>query len=556
VIRQALALLAMQRALTVRSWTRGKTLAAFLGLAMLLLGCAGAAGLSVALWHLAANLLEDRPAMLRLAAFDLLTLLFLFLSAWGLLMDMQRGDLLDLRRLLHLPLSPRLLFGVNYLYSLLSPALLFFAPGCVALATGLAAWAGPAAWQALPLGAPFFLMVSAWTYHARGWLAILLQDRRKRRLFAVLLPVVAILLSQVPAFASYWLEEQSFDWRRLLDDPVWTTRVVRVNQYFPPFWLPLGLHAALAGDVARVAWCGAGMASLGGLGLLLGYRTTLRYHRAGGNPGGTGSATRGTKGRAMTALPLPLLPRDTAALTLTFLLDFARHPAVRSQMIMPPLMTLLLCAGIVMRRGESLPEWSAGAAPLFVLLLPFLGSTMMFFNLFGTDIRGFRGLVLLPAARGRILLAKNLALFPFVSLQCVFVLGIAALATGAPPATLGLQLLHVPAAYLLFCVLGNLLSVLAPSPLSRDALRATGGRLMLMARGVAYAALAALALSPSMALLGMAARAQDTPPFVWWGTAALAAAALLLYRLTLTFTGDLLTAREQAILATLARDGA
>lgn len=558
MIRQALALFALQRTLTLHSWTHGKTLAAFFGGALFLLGCVAASGVSYVLWRLGAEFSQERPSLMVLAALDALVLAFVFITLWGLLIDLQRNDLLDLRKLLFLPLPPGLVFGINFLYSMLGPALLFFAPGSVALAAGLAQAHGSHAWGIVPLAVLFFLMVSAWTYHARGWMAILLQDRRRRRVFVVAIPIIAILLSQVPAFATFYLEDSGLRWSDLAENPVWASRLHTANLVFPPLWLALGAHAVLAMNFERAAWCGIGMALVMLMGLAIGYRTTVKYYRAGGAMGGPAIKARQSRWRPLTARALPVFSSDTGAMAAAFFLDFARHPAVRSQLIMPPLMTVLLCAGFLMRRGDAVFDWGAGATPLFVLLLPFLGSTMMFFNLFGTDVRGFRGLVLLPAARHRILLAKNLALFPFVAVQCLMVMGIATVMTGAPASAFALQLLHVPASYALFCVLGNFLSVYAPSPLSRDALRATGGRLLLMVRGMGYALLAGLALAPSMTLLSLSASAQwagsAQPSFVWWSSAALALGALVLYRMLLVYAGDLLTAREQAILVTLTRE--
>jgi ABC-2 type transport system permease protein len=556
--RQIWGLLALQFTLTLRSWSHGKTIAAFLGLAVFLLLCAFSTALSLGLWSLGAKLLPTLDPLRTLAFFDALVLTFLLITLWGFLVDLQRNDLLDLRKLMHLAVSPALVFTINYLYSLLSPAILFFLPGSIALTLGLHTAHIPGAWRILPLAAAFYFMASAWTYHLRGWLAILLQSRRARRALAVLIPAIVLPLSQLPTIINIIAPGSRVeDWQRLLDDPLWAQRIEQASALLPPLWLGIGARAAIAGD-PRLVWAATtGMLLAAAAGLLLGYRATLRYYRSGGAASGGGTATRTRHRTPLTARRLPFLSTDTTTMTLAFLLDYARHPAVRSHLIMPPIMTIVICASAMARAKVGGTTW-ASTTPMVVLMLPFLGSSMLLFNIFGTDIRAFRALVLLPTPRHRILLAKNLALFPFVGLMCVAVLSIAALLTGAPPRALALQLAHIPAVYALYCVAGNFLSVFSPASLSRDALRGQGGRLLLMLRGLAYALLSALLLAPTMSLLTIDAYAHQgytgLDGLALWGTAALLPATLILYRATLTYTGDLLTTREQRILAKLTRE--
>lgn len=556
--RQVWGLLALQYTLTLRSWSHGKTVALFLGMAVFALMAAFSLGLSVGLWSVGLKVLPALDAARRLALFDGLVLAFLMVTLWGFLIDLQRNDLLDLRKLMHLPVSPALVFTINYLYSLPSPALLFFLPGSVALALGLRQAGEPQALWVLPLAAAFYFMASAWIYHLRGWLAIALQSRRARRLLAVLIPAIVLPLSQLPTILNIVApDSRAKDWERVLDDPLWMARMEQVSAALPPFWLAVGARGALAGDL-RLAWATmGGMVLAGCVGLLLGYRATLRYYQRGGQ--GTSAVTGAKANRRvpLTARKLPFLAHDTSAMTLAFLLDYARHPAVRSHLIMPPIMTILLCASAVTRERVSDSIWTSNT-PMIVLMLPFLGSAMLIFNLFGTDVRAFRGLVLMPAARHRILLAKNLALFPFVGSMACVVLAIAAAITQAEPRAIALQAFHIPAVYALYCVVGNLLSVYAPAPLSRDALRGQGGRLMLMFRGLAYAALSALLLAPTMTLLTVDAYArhgaEGLESTALWGSVAFFVAAIVLYRAVLVHTGDAFTAREQRVLAKLMKE--
>lgn len=560
MMRQVWGLLVLQLTLTLRSWSHGKTVAAILGAGVFLLFCTLSVAVSVGLWSVGMKVLPALDATRTLALFDTLVLVFLSVTLWGFLIDLQRNDLLDLRKLMHLPVSPALVFSINYLYSLLSPALLFFLPGSAALALGLEAGGVAGAWNILPLAAAFYFMASAWTYHLRGWLAILLQSRRARRVLAVLIPAIVLPMSQLPTILNIVAPDSRIeDWQRLLDHPAWALRLEQASAALPPFWLALGARGAILGDSRMVAATCGGMLLVACVGLLVGYRATLRYYQRGGNAGAGGASKRTGSRIPLTARRLPLLATETAAMTLAFLLDYARHPAVRSHLIMPPIMTIVVCASAMTRAKVGGSEW-ASTTPMFVLMLPFLGSSMLLFNIFGTDIRAFRGMVLLPTPRHRILLAKNLALFPFVGIMCVVVMCLAAFITGASPRALALQLVHIPAVYALYCVAGNFLSVLSPAALSRDALRGQGGRLLLMLRGLGYAALSGLLLAPTMTLLTVDAYAHrgytGLDSVALWGSAALIAASFILYRAMLVYTGDLLTAREQRILATLTRESA
>jgi hypothetical protein len=560
MIRQAWGLLALQCTLTLRSWSHGKTIAAITGLAFLIIGCVGAAAVSLGLFTLGSQFIPRFTPVQTLAVLDALVIAFLLVTLWGLLIDIQRNDLFSLQRLLHLPLSPTLVFVVNYLYALLGPATLVFVPGSIALAAGLATARGPQAWLIVPLAAAFYFMASAWVYHARGYIAILLQDKRRRRVLAVLVPAVVILLSQAPTFVRLaGGDRDDMDWRALLDNPLWVQRLEAANTYVPPLWLAHGARNILAGEYTQALLAGAGMCAFGLLGMALGYRATLRHYLTGASPHGARKASaQGDQRPPLTARSLPIVATETGVMACAFFLEYARHPTVRSQLVMPPIMTIVICASAMARSNPDTVEWTGASMPLFLIALPFLGSTMLLFNIFGADVRGFRGLLLLPAPRHRILLAKNIALFPFMILLCTLVLAIAAAMLRTPWPDLLLQALHIPIAYLLFCVVGNVISILLPMPLSRDALRGQGNRLILMVTGLAYALLAAVILAPTMMLLAAQGFARLTDshlaPIAWWSTAALAAATLILYRATLTYTGDLLTAREKQILASLLRE--
>ena len=86
----------------------------------------------------------------------------------------------------------------------------------------------------------------------------------------------------------------------------------------------------------------------------------------------------------------------------------------------------------------------------------------MMSNVFGLDRNGFRALVLLPTRRHHILLAKNLAFSPFVAVTPVAMLIALKFFVRLPWEAFLAGLLQAGVAFLLFSLMCNLLSILAP----------------------------------------------------------------------------------------------
>ena len=108
-------------------------------------------------------------------------------------------------------------------------------------------------------------------------------------------------------------------------------------------------------------------------------------------------------------------------------------------------------------RGPSgLPEsWRGFAATAIAAMAAFCIAPMMS-NIFGLDRNGFRALVLLPARRDYILLAKNLSCAPFAALIAVVLLGAVKFVARLPWEPVLGGLLQAGGAFLMFCLLGNM----------------------------------------------------------------------------------------------------
>src|SRR3954453_21816168 len=111
--------------------------------------------------------------------------------------------------------------------------------------------------------------------------------------------------------------------------------------------------------------------------------------------------------------------------------------------------------------------------------------------------------------------------------------------------------------YLIFCVLANWLSILAPMPVAAGTLKPPHLRAVPLLLHLAFLFLFPLALAPTLLPLGVEAALHE----LGWARAvplclplslAECAALVFLYRLALTWQGGVLQAREQKILETVA----
>ena len=98
-----------------------------------------AVGLSVGLFVLGVFVeLEKEQALPVLAITDALVFFFCIIWLVSILAEVQRSDVVDLRKMMYLPVSLRSVFIINFAFSLLTPAgVLFVIPG-MAFVAGLA----------------------------------------------------------------------------------------------------------------------------------------------------------------------------------------------------------------------------------------------------------------------------------------------------------------------------------------------------------------------------------------------------------------------------------
>lgn len=566
MLGQSWALIVLKFRLMRTMWTGAHTVSLLLTVLTMLAFFAIAIAAGIALFFLGWVGLPRRDAIVALGILDALVVFYLFFWAAGLMMELQRSEVIDLRKFLFLPISPRLIFLLNFVASLLGPGLLFFVPAASGLILGLTLRYGPqvALWG-MPLAISFFLMLSAWAFYARGWLAMMMMDKRRRRLILTLLPIVFVVLGQVPGLMAGALRPKDDGGPPAIDLGISGDQLrvatVQANKVLPPAWLAYGLWSAAHGNPqgAAAAIAGCGMVTV--LGLALGYRSTLRLY-AGGRSGKRKEASRGPVRSPLTARQWPGLDPDTAALASASFLSYLRHPNIRMMVLMPLCMGALFLfmfrSGIY---GEALPDtiFQSEWTPIVIVVWPFFNFSYVLFNIFGIDRESFRGLLLLPTPRYKILFAKHMGLFPFVGGLSLAFVSLGALLLDLSASITAISAMQVVQLFLLYAILGSFTSIYFPHAIGWGGLRNSNARVLTMCVGILSAALLGVLMLPTTVCLFI-----DRYAAAQWGyegfslgaitSAGLLGLTILGYRAAMGHMGDLLYLRETQMLDRLLRD--
>ena len=185
----------------------------------------------------------------------------------GLLLEVQRNDIIDLRRLLHLPVSLRMIYLINFRGLTGRPAAC-----CCPCRARWRCWRGldrpattmeailapwrpwflphPVVWCGALLFACFALMLAAWAHYLRGMLAIVMENKRWRRVVMTLIPVTFIVLGQLPGLLSQLLHARQYQGGAPLDEGALMQGLVWGHLAFPPAWLSMGLWALVRGGLS------------------------------------------------------------------------------------------------------------------------------------------------------------------------------------------------------------------------------------------------------------------------------------------------------------------
>jgi len=558
--------------LSRNQWSRGGSLNAALTLVVvgagLLIGIFGGIIGLVA----GAFLLGKVSPEVLLGVWDAIVLAFLFLWMIGLVSDIQRSETIDIRRMLHLPISLRGVFVVNYLASHLTPSIILFLPGMLGLSLGLVFGRGASMLAMLPLVLGFVFMITAWTYCLRGWLVTLMMNPRRRRAVIAGVTFTFILITQLPNFLgnvvfshdrrrpqateSIPVDEPNAPSGRPREKVVVGNAVLVAHKIVPVLWVGNGAMALASGSVWPATLGTLGMFGLGALGLRRAYQSTVRFYQ------GRVRIKRSERKREAAPIAsggtflerqLPGVPDDAAALALAFFRSLTRASEVKMMLATNFLMMLFFGAMILVRRSSAIADEMKPFFATGAVVFTFFGLVQLMFNLFGLDRGGFRALVLLPVPRRHILLGKNLAFLPVAAGIGLILLVVIKFALHVSLVVIFAGLLQLLAAFFLLSMLGNLASVLVPHRIAPGSLKPTKmsavTTLLIFATRLLFPiAMVPIFVAPGLGLLFSRAGWGSAAPTDFVVSLVVLGVLALLYWISLDPLGDLLQRREKQIL--------
>jgi len=527
-------------------------------------------------------------ALVMLPLWDAIVFVFLLFWTVGVLTEIQRSESIDLARLLHLPVSLRQVFGLNYAISHFTLSLIVTLPAMFGLVLGFAVRLGP---RLLLLGAlvlAFVLAITAWSYCLRGWLAGLMTNPRRRRAVLVGITMTVILGAQLPNLLlnSPWGRKKLNLPNRHATPPAppsshaapsaptprpaqrgippeaWE-RIARAHLWIPLGWPAYGAKTLVEGrlgpTVAATLVCGL----ICCWGLLRAYHITLRSYTS-ADPGSPTPRTTTARARPP-ARPriihwrLPFVADEVSALAFACLRSLLRAPEVKMMLFMPVLF-LLIFGSLVFSSNRQMPPavlqaFTGTGLVCFVLF----SSTQVLTNQFGFDRDAFRVLVLLPTPRRRILLGKNLAFAPIIGGVGLLALAVAGVALRLAPLHLLSSACQLAAGFLLCTLIGSFFSMLAPyrfgaGSLKPTKLSATTTFQVFLGSLASWAVLVPLAIPGGAQLLQASLGWLPWLPVHLLLSILLLAAAWALYLAALPALGRMLDQREQAILQAVTQE--
>ncbi|MCC6202527.1 MAG: ABC transporter permease [Gammaproteobacteria bacterium] len=420
------------------------------------------------------------------------TAFYLLFALVGLLSDLQQSDALSLRRLLHLPMTARGAFLVNYAVTCLGLNTLVCGGAMLGLSLGLWLEVGTAAALLLPLSGAFFVMMTALVHQFRGWLASMVISPRRRQTLTVIVSGVFIVILMLPsawvslnkarrpeavaqqsnAGAERVQREAGPDRhrRRMSAEDIFVlqARVRLATAILPPGWLAYGAASSMERRVVPALGCLSGMILIGLWSLGRSYRTTLRMYQ------GHFIATPDARATSPTPAPrrdhrerswnwrFPVGLEPAAGVAAASFRILLRRPEMKLTLLVP-LMMLVLFGGMARLREAAIGDYGGalramvGAA--FMLLMSVL---YLMTNQFAFDRAGFRAFVLAPLRRREVLLGKNLALFPFAAALMLLAVGFCHWLAPLRLDHLAAVCVNIVAIYLVNCMIGNALSIGLP----------------------------------------------------------------------------------------------
>jgi hypothetical protein len=522
--------------------------------------------------------LRDATPAVMMTVWFAVTAFFLFFWMIGLLTELQRSETIDLQKLMHLPVALGQMFTVNYLVSHFSLSIILNVPLMLGLGIGLAISRGPEMILLLPLTLSMVVMITAWTYCLRGWLATMMTNPRRRRTVIMCISLAFILLAQGPnLYFNVFQKHGSFGQNatpeerqrqyqeRAASSQKMFDNLVAAEGFVPPLWLPVGARALAEGNPLPALLGTLGCLGIATLGLFRAYRSTLRFYHS--ETGGK-AAVKISNGPKKVFVPrdktkkeflersIPFAPEQSAALALATLRSLLRAPEVKMAWATSFIVTIVVGASFLLRATTNLPD---SVKPFFAtgsVVFPVFFLAQFFANQFGFDRDGFRALMLSPADRRLILLGKNLAALPVAATFGTLLIALTATRLHLPPLTVLATLFQFVSVLFMAGVAGNLLSILVPYRIQPGSMKPTKLPGLAMLVLMFCQMLFPMAMAPVFAgpLLELLWRRSDLSAFMPVNlicSALLCGLMALVYQQTLAPLGRLLQRRETKILGVI-----
>jgi ABC-2 type transport system permease protein len=459
-----------------------------------------------------------------------------FLISWtiGLMTELQRSEVLSFQKLLYYPISLFGTFLVNYVSSLVSVTLILFVPAMFGLCVASVVALGPRYLVLFPLLFGLVSMVTAVSYHLRGWLAALMVNKRRRRTLVTVITLSFVLLSQLPQiiprlflrsetarnqasvsesnrYTKDYAKLQQQLGSRQITPLEYQKRVAALNQdheakinvesqrqqaaiearfadavrwlraidlVVPPGWMAYGAMSAAGRQIAPGLLGALGMCLIAAASLRRSYHTTLRYYRGEYESGETGrkrapARPTGTRATLLVERQLPRVPEQAAATALANLRSLLRAPEAKMMLFSVLIVAAIFGMSLVAGSRSKIPAAFRPLLAMGVIMMVSLGLSQIFQNQFGFDRDGFRTLILSPARRQEILLGKNLSLAPFMLGIGATALVVFEFVAPLPVTHFLAALVQLVTAYLIVCVMGNFTSILLPSAVRAGTFRSS-----------------------------------------------------------------------------------
>ena len=238
---------------------------------------------------------------------------------------------------------------------------------------------------------------------------------------------------------------------------------------------------------------------------------------------------------------------------LASLRSLLRAPESKMMLLTPVILLAFFGSMIFLGRQRDMPDIARPFLALGAISITILCYVQLLCNVFGFDRDGFRVYILSPCPRRDILLGKNMSFAPLAIGMCLLALVVLQFLLPLEVFHFLATLFQLAAVYLIYCLMGNVISVIAPSAVSAGSLKPAQAKLVTVLIHVFTALLSPLASVPALIPLG-AELALDHYQMLSYVPIYLIASVVELivvvwiYRRMLDFQGRLLQVREQRVL--------